>query len=207
MENLKKRIQEDLTKGLEKKISDFIQEVKETPDKITRTERIYLYRSEPYKKNRIEMVLKRLTEKTEKEIKKEFEKIDSVFSAPDKLERSLMINIVFHKSRTWGYCPIAEDNRGNKTSSITGCGYDKESTASAEILNLNNTILKRMYALKNENIDAKNGDLFGYGSGYGFLPYFEGGVGVDCHVRILEKIGFKVEKMGTNTTTILTVSD
>lgn len=207
MENLKKRIQENLTKGMEEKISDFIQEVKEDPDKITRTERIYLYRSKPYKKNRIEMVLKRLSEKTEKEIGKEFEKIDSVFSAPDKLERPLIINIVFHKNRTWGYCPVAEDNQGNKTDSITGYGYDKESTASAEILNLNNTILKRMYALKNENIDAKNEDLFGYGSNCGLLPSFEGGVGIGCHVDILKKIGFKVEKMGTDTTTILTISD
>ena len=36
------------------------------------------------------------------------------------------------------------------------------------------------------------GDLLGYGSGYSILPYFEGGVGVNCFWSILDKCGYEV---------------
>ncbi|MBR2644893.1 MAG: hypothetical protein IKD54_06340 [Clostridia bacterium] len=39
---------------------------------------------------------------------------------------------------------------------------------------------------------ASNGNLIGYGSGYGAIPYYEGGVGVGCFLRILEKAGYKI---------------
>ena len=107
----------------------------------------------------------------------------------------------------WGYCPKGNDNYGHSTSSITGCGYCKESTATAQLLNQNETIMKRLYKAKNKKATAKNNDLLGYGSGYGILPSFEGGVGVSCHVRILEKLGYKVTQSGNNTTTVLIISE
>ena len=77
------------------------------------------------------------------------------------------------------------------SSRVGGCGYDKESTATSEALNQFNAILKLMYAKKNDNIDMNNHELFGYGSGYGILPSFEGGVGVSTMRNICESIGIK----------------
>ena len=62
-----------------------------------------------------------------------------------------------------------------------------------------------MYKIKNDSPEKKNHDLFGYGSGYFELPAFEGGVGIECHVDILKRLGFKVTKTGNNTTTVLIV--
>jgi hypothetical protein len=205
MQNLRAKIVEQETKYLNDRIEKFKEELKEVKENnVTWTEQ-YMGRKKPYIKDRENKVIKRLKENSQKEVDRLFKKIDLVNSASDNLERSIIINIVFSKSRTWGYCPVAEDNFGNYAGSITGCGYDKESTASAKILNCHNLILKRMYKLKNDNIDIKNGELFGYGSGYSLLPFFEGGVGIDCHIRILEKLDFKVLKMSTSTTTILTI--
>jgi hypothetical protein len=72
----------------------------------------------------------------------------------------------------------------------SGCGYDKQSTATAGVLNQHQTILKRLYAARDAEMTGENRAVLGYGSGYGLPPYFEGGVGVSCHVKILEKIGF-----------------
>jgi len=207
MQNLKSKIMEEEKKYLIQRIEKFAEELKEVEEnELTWTERC-LGRKEVYKTDREKKVIDRLTNSSQKEIERLCDKIDEVMRAENTLDRALIINIVFKKNNTWGYCPIAEDNYGNYTRSITGCGCDKESTASAIILNMNNNILKRMYKLKNDNIDLDNGELFGYGSGYGILPYFEGGVGIDCHVRILEKLGFKVQKSGTSSTTVLVVSE
>lgn len=207
MEKLKAKIVEEETIELNRRVKNFREELKDVVgNNITRTES-YMGRKKPYDKDRENKVIKRLTANSQKEVNRLFNKIDLVNSASDNLERNIIINIVFSKNSTWGYCPIAEDNYDNKIGSITGCGYDKESTASAKILNCHNVILKRMYNMKEKYISRKNGDIFGYGSGYGLLPCFEGGVGIECHIRILEKLGFKVLKKSTNTTTILTISE
>jgi len=39
-------------------------------------------------------------------------------------------------------------------------------------------------------LSASLREIFGYGSGYRVLPYFEGGVGVSCYPEIFKKIGF-----------------
>lgn len=208
MKNLKSKVVETETIELNLRIEKFREELKEVSGQNVTWTESYMGRKKPYDKDRENKVIKRLTANSQKEVDRLFKKIDYVNSVSLELKGSqIIISIIFSKNRTWGYCPIAEDNYGNKVGSITGCGYDKESTASAKILNLHNVILKRMYTLKNDNIDVKNGNLFGYGSGYYLLPSFEGGVGIDCHVRILEKLGFKVSKMGTNTTTIMTISE
>lgn len=72
----------------------------------------------------------------------------------------------------------------------SGYGYDKESSAVAKCFNENNGLLKYLYMKKNESPEESNRDLLGYGSGCGDLPYFEGGVGMNCFIRILESFGF-----------------
>lgn len=108
------------------------------------------------------------------------------------------ISIEWKKNRTWGSNPTAEARIHTtdrfeyfNSGSIGGCGYDKRSTAAANALNQSNSFLKAMYLLKEQNPTARNGDLFGYGSGYGILPRLEGGVGVSCYPEIFAKIGFK----------------
>ena len=50
---------------------------------------------------------------------------------------------------------------------------------------------------KTKNAKLKNHEVFGYGSGYGILPSFEGGVGVSCYDRIFNKIGYKFETIAS----------
>jgi hypothetical protein len=119
----------------------------------------------------------------------ELKKIELVQKS--KYEKQLVITVTYSKNRTWGYCPKAEDNFGNESPRITGCGYCKLSTATADVLNKNLFILKKLYEKKDKNIKKRNHDILGYGSGYGLLPSFEGGVGINSHLFILEKF-FKV---------------
>ena len=44
-------------------------------------------------------------------------------------------------------------------------------------------------------IQADNRNIFGYGSGYGILPYFEGGVGVSSYYKIFNTIGLEFKQV------------
>ena len=131
-------------------------------------------------------------------------KVEAIENAPD-FEGEFVITVSWIKSPTWGYNPRAETSTGREYKSISGCGYDKLSTATGEALADNYSIMKVLYALKDANPDLKNNDLFGYGAGYGILPYFEGGVGIDCHVNILKKLGFDVHHINNKNTDVLII--
>lgn len=132
-----------------------------------------------------------------KELQKKLTHLQTVQAANDL--HSIVISIEWKKSRMWGNNPTAEAKVSNtdgmcnyySSGSIGGCGYDKESTAVAQAINQSNELLKALYLVKEKHIKKDNRELFGYGSGYGILPHFEGGVGVSCYNRICEKIGFK----------------
>ena len=142
----------------------------------------------------------------QKSLDKQIQRIETVFNAPDMFSASIVIE--WKKSATWGNNPRAEasvsysDYSRNiyDSGSIGGCGYDKESTAFAHAINQSNSFLKALYQLKEANIEKSNHELFGYGSGYGILPYLEGGVGVSCFYRIFEKIGFKMTNTASGKT-------
>ena len=128
----------------------------------------------------------------------------AVSDAPE-FTGEIEISVEWKKSRTWGANPTAslrmwggEFNRFSGHAS--GCGYDKESAAIAEALNQSLSIKKALYKVKEESPKIDNRDLFGYGSGYGILPYFEGGVGADCYRSIFQKIGFSWAKVGSGKT-------
>jgi len=137
---------------------------------------------------------------------KEIEHIETVFNAPDMVSAS--VSIECKKSAMWGSNPsgsasvsYADKSRNIfESGSISGCGYDKESTAFAHAINQSNSFLKALYVLKDANVETKNHDLFGYGSGYGILPRLEGGVGVSCFYRIFEKLGFKMDNAASGKT-------
>lgn len=44
------------------------------------------------------------------------------------------IHIEWKKSRTWGNNPVIENHYGEKCCNVSGCGYCKESTALADVL-------------------------------------------------------------------------
>lgn len=118
----------------------------------------------------------------------------------------IKIGVEWVKSRVWGYNPVATaeffgvtklpDGKTERyyfaaVGKASGCGYDKRSAAVAEALNQCRPLLAAMYKEANrpKNKGKSNQEIFGYGSGYGSLPYFEGGVGVTCYPDIFRKIG------------------
>ncbi len=148
-----------------------------------------------YSLKELKAILKlRLSIYINKKIESELKKLQ--FAELQEID-SLTINVIWKKSATWGMNPTAEAfiyGLGTVSSgSITGCGYDKQSTAVANVLNQVPQFLQKLYELKNKKVNISNSELFGYGSGSGLLPYFAGGVGVNCYPAIFEKIGYKFE--------------
>jgi hypothetical protein len=123
----------------------------------------------------------------------------------------IIIMVEWKKSQTWGSNPTAtidvygERNHYEsfKSRSIGGCGYDKESTAIAEALNQSDGIIKLLYQAKNDGYSEENNTnekVLGYGSGYGILPSFAGGVGTSCFERIFQRLGYDWERTASGKT-------
>lgn len=208
MKNLCKAVTKNNRAILSNRVKSFHTQLKES-EGLTRIEKYTLNRKTPYIRDRVSQVESRLKSIYDNKLNEKLEVIERIKNAPDKLPNNLTLIINFYKSKTWGYCPKGSDNYGNETRSITGCGYCKESTATAQLLNQNDIILKRLYKAKNKpsNINKSNCEALGYGSGYGIVPSFEGGVGVNCHVRILEGLGYKVTLISNDRSTVLVVSE
>jgi hypothetical protein len=174
-----------------------------------------------YKVNPKAKLERYLVKKLNKDIATATEEYNKIMASNDFGLKELVITIEWNKSRMWGYNPKARDNYNNESDSISGCGYDKQSTATAQILNQHKDLLKLLFLSKerainlydnnimveheyynNDNIkvfkkeEASQNDInrkfLGYGSGYGVFPKFEGGVGVSCHINILNKLGLTV---------------
>lgn len=154
----------------------------------------------------VSFAIKREEKNKEKQLEAKLEKLAKVAEAPDLEIVSVYVDFI--KSSTWGYNPKAKTYSNNKscTGFASGCGYDKESAAVAEAFNNDFSLLKVLYTLKENGLKdglsdksksactgVDNRNIVGYGAGYSVLPYFEGGVGVGCFWRILEKAGYKVK--------------
>jgi len=149
-------------------------------------------------------------------IKRINEKVADVAEVENSLFKITEIKIVveWSKSATWGANPNAEiwvyfinkaghrDSEYFKSGSIGGCGYDKLSTAISKALNQSNVLKANLYNVANKakNLKLSNHNIFGYGSGYGVLPSFEGGCGVSVYKDIFNTIGldFKSVAGGKN---------
>jgi len=150
-------------------------------------------------------LIERKSKAQNKQLQKELTHIQTVFNAPELLE--ITISIEWKRSQMWGSNPTSTASEHTtsgynryESGSISGCGYDKESTALARAVNQSNAFLKLMYAIKENEPTAKNNELLGYGSGYGILPNLEGGVGTSCYYKIIEKIGYKFNKTASGKT-------
>lgn len=149
-----------------------------------------------YKLNGMEKLRKFIYKHYDKQYKEEIAKLEAVENAPD-FTRRLVVSVDWKNNYVWGKTCTAHTNYGFNGSCISGCGYCKISTATAEGLNSHLPILKELYKKKERmlnltNIKDNNG-ILGYGSGYGILPSFEKGVGWECHKRILEGLWFSME--------------
>lgn len=158
----------------------------------------------------IEKVKKEATKK----LNKQLEKISEIENAKDLQDLDICID--WKKSYTWGWCPRAyirshllDQQKYNyyerSEGYASGCGYDKLSSAIASALNDSNGALKLLYTAEEKRLrKAKKGlttsrrDFIGYGSGYGSMPYFEGGVGFSSQISIFENLGFKVKTIVNN---------
>ena len=158
-----------------------------------------LEKGEITKEEATEIAWKKAVKENQKELENKIKHIRQVYEQEEIKE--ITINVEWSKNRTWGMNPTAvawTSYTGRTEGRASGWGYDKESTAVAEALNKNKNILKLLYDYKEKELEAGNEasseKLLGYGSGYGVLPYFEGGVGINCHIKIFEKLGFKVKQ-------------
>jgi len=144
----------------------------------------------------------RLKKRTETRIIEQQKKL--VFSENLQPIDSITITVDWAKSRTWGANPKSETWVSGlgclRSTVVSGCGYDKLSTAVAEVLNQIPQFLQLMYIVKNKNYKKSNRECLGYGSGCGILPNFEGGVGVSCYDRIFTNIGYKFETVSSGKT-------
>lgn len=142
----------------------------------------------------VEYAIKRYEKSHEKEVAQALEKIAAIENSINI--DFISISVEWHKSSVWGYNPSVEvrTNNGIFYGSASGCGYDKESSAIATALNSDYSCKKILYLMKNKGMTKdkqESRNILGYGSGYGVLPYFEGGVGFGCFESILKKAGFK----------------
>lgn len=153
----------------------------------------------------VELATKRACKDVEKDTAAKLAKLERMANVPDLVFISVSVEWV--RSRTWGYNPHVEvrTNTGTYTGTASGYGYDKESAAIADAFNKCDSILKALYTLKENGLQAgksdasktactgvNNTEICGYGAGYSVLPYFEGGVGSSCFWDILKKCGYSV---------------
>ena len=142
-----------------------------------------------------EQIIKADTEKVIKNYKKTLEqtkkKIEKICIA--NIPNFISISVEWFKSRTWGANPQAEVRTGENyhiSRKVGGCGYDKESTATAECFNKDLGILKiGLISLYKKEHSKKY-----LGSGYGATidlwgVSYSGGVGFSSHRSIIECSG------------------
>lgn len=154
----------------------------------------------------VELATARALKGLEKEHARKLGKLASAEAAPDV--KSIAIHVEWKRSATWGYNPHAAVivNQANRyTGSASGCGYDKRTAAVADALNQNASVRRMLYQAKEKALengyDPENAKMHGpesnryciaYGAGYGVLPYFEGGVGMESFYNVFEACGMKV---------------
>ncbi len=177
-------------KQIEDRLETNLQEIQNREHLISKMRRY----NKKYKSNELTKFSNYLIGLADKEKETVIQEITEIEKAPD-FSGKFIITVEWTKSKTWGSNPRSYTNHGFESSSIGGCGYDKLSTATAQALNSNKSILKLMYAQKNNILDKSNHELLGYGSGYGLLPAFEGGVGTSSHIKILDNIGLDMKSI------------
>ena len=149
-----------------------------------------------------QIAIKKASKEIEKQTAKKIEKVKYIESTITNMED---INIIVqHKKTNLGYqykAILATDTLRIDGKYTGGWGYDKLSTAIAEVLNQYNPLMKLMYnyiddkMFEEGSLTINNHKVLGYGSGYGILPYFESGVGVSSFYKIFDNLGLKLTQV------------
>lgn len=156
----------------------------------------------------IEKAKKSIIKSYDKRLEKTLSKIQAVENS--KPSEGIMVSVEWKKSTTWGANPTASVRSrydgfmysDNATGTASGCGYDKLSASVADAFNQCPSIMAILYSRmeieleKNITLDYAK-QVFPYGSGYTLLPYFEGGVGIECFRTILEFCGYEWTNSGS----------
>lgn len=147
-----------------------------------------------------EVIAKRLNKFYANKLIKVLADIESVKKVDKSACRWGQCMIDWNRNATWGNCPRGSYRNGHAFTdyrSVTGCGYDKLSTLTANMFNDDKYLISfildycEKHNITNDNIRER----LGYGirlSSVSGLPYFEGGSRCKCHISILKRLGFKV---------------
>ena len=146
-----------------------------------------------------------LIDRIEKSFAKQSEKfasrVNQIFEA-ERVIKSITITIEWKKNSTWGSNPTATAEirflKGGYSSyssgSVSGCGYDKESTAFAQALNQCDEFIKMLYRFENS-------EIYGFRRAEGeYFPHLSGGVGVSCYYSIFDFLGYKMDNTASGKT-------
>ena len=108
--------------------------------------------------------------------------------------------VEWHKSRVWGYNPVATVEMWNgkeyhkETGTASGCGYDKRGTAISIALNKLAGLRKALAQAEEKRLGKKDKpsryDFIGYGTTTSALPEFDRGCG-DIYKKIFAAMGYE----------------
>lgn len=197
-----KRQLKDAVNNLKKATNEDITQMWYYNEKLTKKQIEKLNNEKITLKEAKTLIQKKIEKEYQKRLEKDLHRLEIVKGASDEIS-NISITVNWKRSSMYGYNPHVEvlTNRGEVlTGTASGWGYDKESAGIADALNKSNDILKLLYKAKNKKMTQKNknnSDLLGYGSGYGVLPYFEGGTGSSSLMYIFKKLGFNVKEQHT----------
>lgn len=153
----------------------------------------------------VEFAVKRYNKAADKKAAETIKRVERIGAAPDL--DYITLRVEWRGNSQYGKHPhaYAHTNNESTTGFAGGWGYDKESAAVADAFNKNKSIMKVLYTLKETALlnglsdesetactGRNNTACIGYGAGYTVIPYFEGGVGVECFWKILKAAGFTV---------------
>ena len=149
-----------------------------------------------------QIAIKKASKEIEKRTAEKIEKVRNIYAAIENMED---INIIIQTKKTnLGYqykAILATDTVRIEGKYTGGWGYDKLSSAIAEVLNQYNPLMKLMYKYIDDkmfeegSLTINNHKVLGYGSGYRILPYFEYGVGVSSFYKIFDNLGLKLTQI------------
>lgn len=154
-----------------------------------------------------ERLISKIRDKHARELEKDLQRVDDIANAETCTYFKLTIEWTTGGHYGWqaraDLATCINYYEGKKTG---GCGYDKGSTASANVLNRAPEILKKLYEQEEKRLSKRERqsrrDFIGYGcfehcNEWYFLPHFEGGVGIESHITILKNCGYDVERVST----------
>lgn len=154
-----------------------------------------------------ERLITKIRDKYARELKKDLQRVDDIANAETCTYFKLTIDWTTGGHYGWqaraNLATCINYYEGKKTG---GCGYDKGSTAAANVLNVAPEILKKLYEQEEKRLSKRERqsrrDYIGYGcfdvyGGNYYKPRFEGGVGIEAHITILKNCGYDVELIST----------